>query len=138
MDRQENLRPPWPKGVSGNPKGKAKGRTVRSALRLHLEESDPKKPEQERRQSAAEKLWDESEKDASFMLDMLKWLEGSSPKESEPDHTEDEPDLTPEDIEAFEDGKGASEVEPGGIRLGGEQETVAPGETPEAPEPEAT
>ncbi len=87
---------------------------------------------------AAEKLWDQSESDLSFMLDVLKWLEGPSPKESESDREDDpEPVLTPEEIAAFENGEGAGKGNPGGVRVDSEPPPVAPGTPPETSEPEA-
>ncbi len=89
MAREQNLTP-WPKGVSGNPKGRAKGRTVRSALKLFLEQADGEKPDEIRRDAAARKLWEAAEKKPEFLLDVLKWLEGSTPKESASDDEDDD------------------------------------------------
>ncbi|HYE21210.1 MAG TPA: DUF5681 domain-containing protein [Tepidisphaeraceae bacterium] len=40
-----NLRPPFPKGKSGNPGGRPKGESLTATLRRVLEEVDPKHPD---------------------------------------------------------------------------------------------
>lgn len=82
-------------GNKGGP-GKPRGRTVRSALRQYLAQPNPEVKDETREDTAARKLWETADASPTFLLDVLKWLEGSSPKESETDSEIDEPPATDE------------------------------------------
>lgn len=59
--------------------GRPKGRTVREELRVLLDQIDPKEPECTRRQVVARRLLEAGLADTGFLLDILRWSEGSQP-----------------------------------------------------------
>lgn len=80
---------PFEKGNPGGP-GRPKGQTVRSALKQLLGSPKPGESDKTRRDVAVEKLWEAAEGSPSFLLDVLKWLEGSTPRESAEEDEEDD------------------------------------------------
>lgn len=86
---------PFEKGWKGGPgRPKGSGTTARAVFASLLGQVDPEIPGKTRYQIAAEKLWIESQSNPAFMLDCLKWQEGSSPPPPMPD---------PDDTEKAED-----------------------------------
>ena len=84
-------------GQSGNPKGRPKTKTARETLRAVLNEPS-KVPGKTNLRVWAEELI--AETDCKIRIEILRWLEGGSPKESvEPDESDDQARIpTPDDI----------------------------------------
>jgi len=141
VGKEQNLKP-WQKGVSGNPNGRPKGRTVRSALRQYLAQPNPETEGETREETAARKLWETGDKNPAFLLDFLKWLEGSSPKESSPEEEPETQEASDEELDGWARSQGYIKAddrlqEPGGFcgtdQQGTVDESTPPGPAEQAP-----
>jgi hypothetical protein len=84
----------YQKGQSGNLAGRPKGRTFREAIRAELGKPDPGSPKETRYEVWARRIVEEAaEGDNSAKMEVIKFLEGSSPadKGDPPEPLENQP-----------------------------------------------